>query len=124
MRANTEEGIGVHAAIECAGVGAALNACVDAVRRQGTVVQVGPADQPGRGQSADLGVQGHHRAGKHLLPGDSWPRVMAMIASGAFPVEKIVTSIVSLDDALTLGFERLLDPSGEELKVLLRVAGR
>jgi (R,R)-butanediol dehydrogenase/meso-butanediol dehydrogenase/diacetyl reductase len=47
-----------------------------------------------------------------------------MIATGLFPVEKIVTSIVPLEDAIPLGFKRLLDPSGEELKVLLKVAGR
>jgi (R,R)-butanediol dehydrogenase/meso-butanediol dehydrogenase/diacetyl reductase len=59
--------------------------------------------------------------GSICYPSDSWPRVMDIIASGLLPVEKIVTSVVPLEDALTLGFERLLDPSGGELKVLLRV---
>jgi (R,R)-butanediol dehydrogenase/meso-butanediol dehydrogenase/diacetyl reductase len=119
----TEEGIGLHAAIECAGVGAALNACVAAVRRQGIVVQVGLQTSPVEVDPLlwvfkDLTVRG-----SICYPSDSWPRVMQMIASGLFPVEKIVTSVVPLDDALSLGFERLLDPSGQELKVLLEVSG-
>ena len=37
----TEEGVGVDVALECVGLEASLNACVQAVRRQGKVVQVG-----------------------------------------------------------------------------------
>jgi (R,R)-butanediol dehydrogenase/meso-butanediol dehydrogenase/diacetyl reductase len=124
VRANTEEGIGVHAAIECAGVGAALNACVDAVRRQGTVVQIGLQTSPVTVNPLVWVFKDIIVRGSICYPSDSWPRVMAMIATGLFPVEKIVTSIVPLEDAIPLGFKRLLDPSGEELKVLLKVAGR
>ena len=41
IRENTEEGVGVDAAIECSGFEAALNTCVEAVRNHGTVVQTG-----------------------------------------------------------------------------------
>jgi (R,R)-butanediol dehydrogenase/meso-butanediol dehydrogenase/diacetyl reductase len=124
VRANTEEGIGVHAAIECAGVGAALNACVDAVRRRGTVVQIGLQTSPVTVNPLIWTFKDIIVRGSICYDADMWPRVMAMIASGLFPVEKIVTSIVPLEDAIPRGFERLLDPSGEELKVLLKVAGR
>jgi (R,R)-butanediol dehydrogenase/meso-butanediol dehydrogenase/diacetyl reductase len=122
VTAVTEEGIGVHAAIECAGVGPAFNACVDAVRRQGTIVQVGLQTSPIEVKPLDWVFKDIIVRGSICYQADSWPRVMAMIASGQFPVEKIVTSVVPLDDALPLGFERLLDPAGEELKVLLKVA--
>jgi (R,R)-butanediol dehydrogenase/meso-butanediol dehydrogenase/diacetyl reductase len=46
---------------------------------------------------------------------------MELIASGRFPVEKIVTSIVPLEDAIERGFMPLMDPAGDELKVLLEV---
>jgi (R,R)-butanediol dehydrogenase/meso-butanediol dehydrogenase/diacetyl reductase len=117
----TEEGIGVHTAIECAGVGAALNACVEAVRRQGIVVQVGLQTSPVTVNPLVWVFKDLIVRGSICYQADSWPRVMAMIASGQFPVEKIVTSVVPLEDALPLGFERLLDPAGQELKVLLRV---
>ncbi|MGO7594372.1 zinc-binding dehydrogenase, partial [Rhizobium leguminosarum] len=41
IKDGTEEGVGVDAAIECAGHPSALHACRQAVRAQGTVVQVG-----------------------------------------------------------------------------------
>jgi (R,R)-butanediol dehydrogenase/meso-butanediol dehydrogenase/diacetyl reductase len=122
VRANTEEGIGVHAAIECAGVGAALNACVDAVRRQGTVVQIGLQTSPVEVNPLIWVFKDIIVRGSICYPGDSWPRVMAMIASGLFPVEKIVTSIVPLEDAIPRGFKPLLDPAGDQLKVLLQVS--
>lgn len=122
VRAVTEEGIGVDAAIECAGVGPALNACVAAVRRQGTVVQLGLQTSPVEVNLLDWVFKDIIVRGSICYPSDSWPRVMSLIGSGLFPVEKIVTSIVELDDALPLGFERLLDPDGDELKVLLRIS--
>ena len=121
VRAVTEEGIGVHAAIECAGVGAALNACVAAVRRQGIVVQLGLQTSPVEVNLLEWVFKDIIVRGSICYPSDSWPRVMAMIGSGAFPVEKIVTSVVSLEDTIAHGFKPLLDPAGNELKVLLRV---
>ena len=41
VRDLTEEGVGVDVALECVGLEASLNACAEAVRRQGTVVQTG-----------------------------------------------------------------------------------
>ncbi len=121
VRSVTEEGIGVHAAIECAGVGAALNACVAAVRRQGVVVQLGLQTSPVEVNLLEWVFKDIIVRGSICYPSDSWPRVMAMIGSGDFPVEKIVTSVVALEDTITRGFAPLLDPAGDELKVLLRV---
>jgi len=47
---------------------------------------------------------------------------MDLIGSGLFPVEKVVTSVVDLENVMSHGFERLLDPDGGEVKVLLRVS--
>ncbi|MBX3567878.1 MAG: 2,3-butanediol dehydrogenase [Rhizobiaceae bacterium] len=121
VRDNTEEGIGVHSAIECAGVGAALNGCVAVVRRQGTIVQIGLQTHP---VSVDLLAWTFRDLivrGSICYPSDSWPRVMELIAGGKFPVEKIVTDIVPLDDAIERGFKPLLDPAGDQLKILLKI---
>src|SRR5579872_3286380 len=40
-REHTEDGVGVDVALECVGLEASLNTCANAVRRRGTVVQVG-----------------------------------------------------------------------------------
>jgi (R,R)-butanediol dehydrogenase/meso-butanediol dehydrogenase/diacetyl reductase len=44
-----------------------------------------------------------------------------MIETGSFPVEKIVTSQISIDDVVDKGFEALLDPTGNQMKVLVNV---
>ena len=47
-----------------------------------------------------------------------WPRVIRLIAQGKYPVEKIVTARLPLADVVTGGFDRLIDPRGEQVKVL------
>jgi (R,R)-butanediol dehydrogenase / meso-butanediol dehydrogenase / diacetyl reductase len=52
-----------------------------------------------------------------------WPRIAGMIASGALPVQEIVTSRVGVDDVVPAGFDVLADPQGSEVKVLVEVGG-
>ena len=47
-----------------------------------------------------------------------FPQVIALISSGRLPVEKLVTSVISLDEVVEKGFEALVnDPS--EVKILV-----
>ncbi len=94
---------------------------VAAVRRQGIVVQLGLQTSPVEVNLLEWVFKDIIVRGSICYPSDSWPRVMAMIGSGDFPVEKIVTSVVALEDTISRGFAPLLDPAGDELKVLLRV---
>lgn len=115
-------GIGVDVAVECAGNARALDDCVMSTRRGGTVVQtglhVGPAEvRPMVWSENDLTI-----AGTWCYHVYDWPRIAAMIEGGAFPVERIVTSRVSLEDTVPRGFEVLVDPRGSEIKVLVEVA--
>ncbi|MGO7030896.1 alcohol dehydrogenase catalytic domain-containing protein [Rhizobium ruizarguesonis] len=50
------------------------------------------------------------------------PRLAGLIASGKFPVEKIVTGRVTLDAAVTEGFEELTKKGNDHLKILIRMA--
>jgi (R,R)-butanediol dehydrogenase/meso-butanediol dehydrogenase/diacetyl reductase len=45
-----------------------------------------------------------------------------MIASGRFPVERIITGRVSLKDAVSDGFETLTRKDNDHLKILIKVA--
>lgn len=115
-------GIGVDVAVECAGNARALDDCVMSTRRGGTVVQtglhVGPAEvRPMVWSENDLTI-----AGTWCYHVYDWPRIAAMIEGGAFPVERIVTSRVSLEDTVPRGFEVLVDPRGSEIKVLVELA--
>jgi (R,R)-butanediol dehydrogenase/meso-butanediol dehydrogenase/diacetyl reductase len=60
--------------------------------------------------------------GANCFPVDSWPRVIGLIASGALPVHQIVTSTVPLADAITAGFDSLIDPTSDQIKVVLEVS--
>jgi (R,R)-butanediol dehydrogenase/meso-butanediol dehydrogenase/diacetyl reductase len=82
VRSKTLEGVGVDAAVECSGNGRAFDTCIDAVRAQGVVVQVGlmPAKieaDPFRWTVKDLTIRGSlnypitHLAA-HLLDDAKW----------------------------------------------------
>jgi (R,R)-butanediol dehydrogenase/meso-butanediol dehydrogenase/diacetyl reductase len=44
-----------------------------------------------------------------------------MAASGRYPIEKVVSSVIELDDVVTKGFDVLNDPNGNQMKVLTKV---
>jgi (R,R)-butanediol dehydrogenase/meso-butanediol dehydrogenase/diacetyl reductase len=112
------DGAGVDVAIECAGKEAALNAAVEAVRPQGTVVQTGlhtrPASTfPERWSAKDITIEG-----TWCYSVRDWPRVIRLIARGRYTVERVVTAQLPLENVVTEGFDRLIDPAGDQVKVL------
>ena len=50
-----------------------------------------------------------------------WQRIAALIQSGAFPVERVITSKIELEDTVAEGIEALIDPAGDDLKILVSV---
>ncbi len=122
IRDATEEGVGVDSAIECVGNEAALNLCIEAVRNHGTVTQVGlhvkrASVDPSLWTMKDITIEA-----TWCYPITIWPRVISLIESGKLPVEKIVTARIAADDIVDKGFRSLLDPSGEQMKILVGVA--
>lgn len=114
-------GIGVDVAIECGGSAPALDDCIRATRKAGTVVQTGlhvrPAEiDPMVVSEHDLTIEG-----TWCYRVQDWPRIMTLIASGGFPVERVVTSRIGIDETVPAGFDALIDPRGGELKVLVEV---
>lgn len=114
-------GIGVDVAIECAGNARALSDCVAATRRAGTVVQtglhVGPAEvEPMIWSQNDLTI-----VGTWCYRVYDWQRIAALIQSGAFPVERVITSKIELEATVGRGIEALIDPDGSQLKILVGV---
>ncbi|MFG1276936.1 2,3-butanediol dehydrogenase [Xanthobacter autotrophicus] len=119
IRDQTEGGVGVDVALECVGAEAALGTCIEAVRRQGVVVQVGlhvgkPAVDGFTITFKDIDVRGSWCYSTLM-----WPRVAALIGSGILPAEKVVTRRIRLDEVVENGFEALLSPAGTELKILI-----
>ena len=111
VRDLTEEGVGVDVALECVGMEASLNACVDAVRRQGKVVQVGLHIKRASIDAMQWALKDITVEATWCYPVQIWPRIARLIASGAFPVEKVITSRIDAADVVAKGFEALLDPA-------------
>jgi (R,R)-butanediol dehydrogenase/meso-butanediol dehydrogenase/diacetyl reductase len=118
----TEEGVGVDVALECVGLEASLNACAKAVRRHGTVVQVGLHMRPAAIDAMLWAMKDITIEATWCYPTTIWPRIAGMIEAGLFPVEKIVTGTIDPEDVVKKGFDELLDPSGRNLKILVRAS--
>ncbi|MGH1371674.1 2,3-butanediol dehydrogenase [Planktotalea sp.] len=123
IRAATEGGVGCDIAIEAVGNEHALKDCLDAVRKQGTVVVTGlhPHENPldwFQVTFKDIDIRG-----SWCYPTYYWPRVIQLISSGALPAKQVVTKKTTLDKAVTEGFDALLDPGGQHLKILIDING-
>lgn len=121
FRERTEEGVGVDVAFECVGAEASLNLCAKAVRRQGTVVQVGLHVRPAAIDAMLWALKDITVEATWCYPVTIWPRIAQMIGAGIFPVEKIVTAEISPDDVVEKGFEALLDPAASHMKILVNM---
>jgi (R,R)-butanediol dehydrogenase / meso-butanediol dehydrogenase / diacetyl reductase len=113
-------GIGVDAVIECSGNEGALQAALSAVRSAGRISQTGLHTRPA---SIDPMVLSEHDvtlAGTWCYPVSDWPRIIGLISSGRYPVEKVVTAQIGMDEVVPSGFETLLNPAGDQVKVLVQ----
>ena len=119
VRGATEGGVGVDVALECVGNTAALQSCVDAVRKRGVVVQIGLHAGEAPINWFNVVYKDIDIRGSWAYPGQLWPRVMRLIASGQIPSRKVVTKTISLDHAIKEGFDALLDPAGKQIKILI-----
>jgi (R,R)-butanediol dehydrogenase/meso-butanediol dehydrogenase/diacetyl reductase len=113
-------GTGADVCIECSGSQRALDACLAAVRRGGTVIQTALYLHPVQVDADALVMRDITLKGVYCYPVTSWPRVIRMIASGRLPVERIVTGRIELERLVEGGFEALLDAEGSQVKVLVR----
>ncbi|MDN5782556.1 MAG: 2,3-butanediol dehydrogenase [Luteimonas sp.] len=122
VRDHTEGHVGCDVAIKCAGNEHALKSALDAVRKQGVVVQTGlhPGENPLNW--FDVTFKDVDIRGSWCYPTNYWPRVCRLIASGQLPAERAVTRRIKLADTVEHGFEALLDPAGSELKILIDLA--
>ena len=121
IRELTDEHVGVDVAIECVGLEASLNACAASVRRQGKVVQTGLHLKPASIDAMLWALKDITLEATWCYPTQCWPRIIRMVESGNFPIEKVITGRIDSDDVVTKGFEALLDKSATHLKILVNV---
>lgn len=112
-------GLGADCAIECSGSQPGLDACTASVRRAATVAVIAL-------HLGDRTVQPEGWVWRDLTVAAVWSfkiwdtgRILAQIAAGTLPVERIVTSRIAMRDIVSKGIERLADPAGDQVKVLV-----
>jgi (R,R)-butanediol dehydrogenase/meso-butanediol dehydrogenase/diacetyl reductase len=124
LRGETEEGVCFESAIECSGSEPGLNTCAAAVRNHGTVAQVGLHVKPAAVDPALWTLKDITIDATWCYYVTMWPRIIAMVQRGIYPIEKIVTARIKAEGFVERGFKALLDPSGNRMKVLISLARR
>jgi (R,R)-butanediol dehydrogenase/meso-butanediol dehydrogenase/diacetyl reductase len=114
-------GEGVHVAIECSGQEVAIRDALAALRPGGRVVQTGVPPALTTLELRSLMMRGLSIVGSVGYPLRCWPTVIEEVVSGRYPVERVISGKVTLDTAVRLGFDRMLDPDGGAVKVLIDV---
>ncbi|RFA10771.1 zinc-binding dehydrogenase [Subtercola boreus] len=112
-------GVGVDAAIECSGNERALNTAIAAVRSAGRISQTGLHTKAAAIDPMVLSEHDITLSGTWCYPVTDWPRIVDLIARGRYPVEKVVSAQIAMEDVVAKGFETLLSPSGDQVKVLV-----
>lgn len=117
--AELTQGRGVDVVAECSGSTPGLTTAMDSVRTRGKIVQTGLHTKPATIDAMRLSERDISYVGSWCYLITDWPRIIRMIASGKYPVAKAVTTQISLEDVVPKGFDVLVNPTGDQLKVLV-----
>lgn len=112
-------GDGVDLAVECSGTTPGLSSCVTQTRKRASIVQTGLHTKPATLDAMALSEKDLTLYGSWCWWMTDWPRIIRMVATGAYPIGKAVTAQIPLADVVTRGFDTLIDPQGDQLKVLV-----
>jgi (R,R)-butanediol dehydrogenase / meso-butanediol dehydrogenase / diacetyl reductase len=113
-------GLGVDAVIECSGNERALQTALAAVRASGNISQTGLHTKPAAIDPMVLSERDITLRGTWCYPVTDWPRIIDLIGRGRMDVEKVVSAKIDMADIVEKGFETLLSPTGDQIKVLVR----
>ncbi|MFC5381558.1 2,3-butanediol dehydrogenase [Aquipuribacter nitratireducens] len=116
------DGAGFDVGVECSGTTPGLQTCLTNVSRRSTVVQTGLHTRPATIDAMALAENEVTLVGSWCYRLTDWPRIIRLIAKGSYPVARAVTAQIDLADVVTAGFDRLVDPTGDQLKVLVSAA--
>lgn len=112
-------GLGVDVAIECSGAEPALAVCIAATRARGTIAQAGISTKP---VSVDLNRINSHALtlrGVYCWPAFEFDRVIAAVASGSFPIGKVISRKIELENVVDEGYEPLASGQTSDMKILV-----
>jgi (R,R)-butanediol dehydrogenase / meso-butanediol dehydrogenase / diacetyl reductase len=113
-------GDGVDLAVECSGSTPGLASCITQTRKRASIVQTGLHTKPASLDAMALSEKDLTLYGSWCWNMTDWPRIIRLVATGQYPIAKAVTSQIGLDEVVGKGFDALIDPQGDQLKVLVR----
>jgi len=117
--ADLTHGLGVDVVAECSGTTPGLTTAMNSVRSRGSIVQTGLHTKPASLDAMRLSEKDISYVGSWCYLITDWPRIIRLIAAGKYPVAKAVTAQISLESVVPKGFDILVNPTGDELKVLV-----
>jgi (R,R)-butanediol dehydrogenase/meso-butanediol dehydrogenase/diacetyl reductase len=112
-------GRGVDVVAECSGSTPGLTTAMNSVRSRGSIVQTGLHTKPATLDAMRLSEKDISYVGSWCYLITDWPRIIRLIAAGKYPVSKAVTAQIALENVVPQGFDILVNPTGDELKVLV-----
>jgi len=116
------QGLGVDVVAECSGTTPGLTTAMNSVRSRGSIVQTGLHTKPASLDAMRLSEKDISYVGSWCYLITDWPRIIRLIAAGKYPVAKAITAQISLESVVPKGFDILVNPTGDELKVLVSPA--
>ena len=118
LLADLTGGLGVDLVAECSGTTPGLATALTSVRRRGTIVQTGLHTKPATLDAMALSEKDVTLVGSWCYLITDWPRIIRLVAAGKYPVGRAVTGQIALEDVVSRGFDVLIDPRGDQLKIL------
>jgi 2-desacetyl-2-hydroxyethyl bacteriochlorophyllide A dehydrogenase len=111
-------GMGVDRSFEAVGIQSTLVQSLRVLRKGGTAVLLGIFEEPGAEIPANLFIQREiSLVGSHAYNWD-FQIAIQLVERGAIPLKKLITHTLPMD-SLQEGFELLLDPANNAVKVVL-----
>ena len=114
-------GDGVDVAIEAAGNERALHDALAATRKDGTVVQIAIHGRPVSLHPAlELTIPARRLIGSLGYTPRDYEHVIGLMAAGKLPAERLITSVIPLEDLIELGMDDLVRPDTRNVKILVK----
>ena len=110
--------LGVDLVAECSGPRLASVSPKRACRPPGPIVRTGLPTMPAPLDATPLLEKDVTLDCTCIGTASNWSRIVRLIAAGKYPVGRVVTGQLAHEDVLTSGFDVLIDPRGDQLKIL------
>lgn len=114
------EGRGADVALDTAGVDASFAAAYLCIRRQGTVVSVAAWEHPTEFHPLVLLATEATITGSLGYGIRDFPFALKLLADGKLDVDWMITASVDLEDAVSGGFDQLVEHREDHVKILVR----